>query len=40
VRIEQGSQNRYFKFDSLSRLIRDRQVEPETNSSYDLSDPL
>jgi RHS repeat-associated protein len=40
VRINQGGQDRYFKFDSLSRLIRERQVEQITNSSYDLSDPL
>ena len=40
MQINQGSQNRYFKFDSLSRLIRERQVEQNTNSSYDLSDSL
>ena len=40
VRINQGSQDRYFKFDSLSRLNRERQVEQSTNSSYDLSDSL
>lgn len=34
------SQNRYFKYDSMSRLIRERQVEQVTNSSYDLSDSL
>lgn len=33
-------QQRYFKYDSLSRLIRERQVEQDTNSSYDLSDSL
>lgn len=40
VGIYQGDQNRYFKYDSLSRLIRERQVELNTNSSYDLSDAL
>jgi YD repeat-containing protein len=40
VHINQGSQDRYFKYDSLSRLIRERQVEQTTNSSYDLSDSL
>lgn len=40
VRINQNSQNRYFKYDSLSRLIRERQVEQDVNSSYDLSDSL
>ncbi len=34
------TQNRYFKYDSLSRLIRERQVEHATNSSYNLSDSL
>lgn len=38
VHINQGSQDRYFKYDSLSRLIREKQVEQETNSSYNLSD--
>jgi YD repeat-containing protein len=38
VHIQQSSQDRYFKYDSLSRLIRERQVEQETNSSYNLSD--
>jgi RHS repeat-associated protein len=40
VKITQGSQERYFKYDSLSRLIRERQVEQVTNSSYNLSDSL
>lgn len=40
VHINQGSQDRYFKFDSFSRLIRERQVEQDTNSSYNLSDSL
>ena len=40
VHITQGAQHRYFKYDSLSRLIRERQVEQSTNSSYNLSDSL
>jgi RHS repeat-associated protein len=40
VRINQGAQNRYFKYDSLSRMIRERQTEQGTNSSYNLSDSL
>ncbi|HEX2272101.1 MAG TPA: hypothetical protein VHH35_21345, partial [Pyrinomonadaceae bacterium] len=40
VHITQGAQHRYFKYDSLSRLIRERQVEQATNSSYNLSDSL
>src|SRR5207249_3744413 len=38
VHVNQGSQDRYFKYDALSRLIREKQVEQETNSSYNLSD--
>jgi RHS repeat-associated protein len=34
------TQHRYFKFDSLSRLIRERQVEQATNANYALSDAL
>lgn len=34
------TQHRYFKFDSLSRLIRERQVEQATNANYNLSDSL
>jgi RHS repeat-associated protein len=34
------TQHRYFKFDSQSRLVRERQVEQATNASYNLSDPL
>jgi YD repeat-containing protein len=34
------NQDRYFKYDSLSRMIRERQVEQDTNSTYDLSDSL
>jgi RHS repeat-associated protein len=40
VKITQGDQQRYFKYDSLSRLIRERQVEQSVNSSYNLSDSL
>lgn len=40
VRVDQGSQDRYFKYDSLSRLIRERHAEQSTNSSYNLSDSL
>ena len=40
VRINQGAPNRYFKYDSLSRLIRERQVEQSTNPNYNLSDSL
>ena len=34
------TQHRYFKFDSLSRLIRERSAEMDTNSSYYLSDSV
>ncbi len=41
VKITQGNdQQRYFKYDSLSRLIRERQVEQTINSSFNLSDSL
>ena len=40
VKITQGSQNRYFKYDSLSRMIREFQVEQVANASYNLSDTL
>ena len=40
VHVNQGAQDRYFKYDSLSRLIRERQVEQTPNSSYNLSDSL
>ena len=40
VKITQDAQSRYFKYDSLSRLIRERHVEQATNSSYNLSDSL
>jgi RHS repeat-associated protein len=37
VHINQA-QDRYFKYDSLSRLIREKQVEQTVNSNYNLSD--
>ena len=41
LKISQGNdQQRYFKYDSLSRLIRERQVEQTVNSAYNLSDSL
>jgi RHS repeat-associated protein len=40
VHITQGAQHRYYKYDSLSRLIRERQVEQDVNSNYNLSDSL
>jgi len=40
IQITQGAQHRYFMYDSLSRRIRERQVEQTTNSSYNLTDPL
>lgn len=40
VHITQGAQHRYFKYDSLSRLIRERQVEQATNASYNMTDSL
>lgn len=40
VKITQGSQTRYFKYDSLSRLIREKPAEQTANSTYNLSDSL
>ncbi len=40
VHITQGAQHRYFKYDSLSRMIRERQIEQDVNTDYVLSDPL
>jgi len=34
------TQYRFFKYDSLSRLIREKQVEQTVNTSYNLSDAL
>ena len=38
VQVTQGVQNRYFKYDSLGRLIRVKQPEQETNSGLNLAD--
>jgi RHS repeat-associated protein len=38
VKVTQGAQNRYFKYDSLGRLIRVRQPEQETNPNIGLAD--
>lgn len=38
VEVVQGEQHRYFKYDSLGRLIRVRQPEQQVNNSLDLSD--
>ncbi|MGB7925095.1 MAG: RHS repeat-associated core domain-containing protein [Pyrinomonadaceae bacterium] len=35
-----GGQTRYFMYDALSRLIRERQVEEETPAPHNLTDPL
>jgi YD repeat-containing protein len=40
VKVTQGTQQRFFMFDSLKRLIRARNPEQSTNSSLNLSDPL
>jgi len=40
VHVTQGSQNRFYKYDSLSRLVRELQPEQTVNSSYNLSDSL
>lgn len=40
VKIVQQSQERFFKYDSLSRLIREKQVEQTPNAAYNLSDPV
>lgn len=40
VKVTQGSQQRYFMFDSLKRLIRARNPEQATNSGLALSDPI
>jgi RHS repeat-associated protein len=36
----QGSQNRYFAYDSLSRIIYGKQVEQDTNPSLNYADPF
>ena len=38
VKVMQGGQTRYFKYDSLGRLIRVKQPEQEANDSLDLAD--
>ncbi len=40
VKVTQGSQQRFFMYDSLRRLLRARIPEQGTYSSLDLSDPL
>ena len=40
VKITQGSQQRYFMYDSLKRLIRTRNPELATRPSLSLSDPI
>lgn len=38
VKVQQGGQYRYFKYDSLGRLIRVRQPEQEVNAALNLAD--
>ena len=40
LKVTQGGQARYFKYDSLSRMIREKQVEQTPNSAYNLSDAV
>ena len=40
AKVTQGSQSRYFMYDSLNRLIRARNPEQDTNTNLSLSDPL
>jgi RHS repeat-associated protein len=40
VKVTQGSQQRYFMYDSLKRLIRARNPEQNTRPSLNLSDPV
>lgn len=40
VKITQGDQQRFFKYDSLSRLIREKVAEQAANTDYNLSDSL
>ncbi|HET8781231.1 MAG TPA: hypothetical protein VFM63_02345, partial [Pyrinomonadaceae bacterium] len=40
IKVTQGSQERFFMYDSLSRLIRARMPEQATNPSLNLYDPL
>jgi len=39
VKVTQGQQARFFKYDALGRLIRVRQPEQEVNASLNLNDP-
>jgi YD repeat-containing protein len=39
IRVEQGTQYRYFLYDSLSRLLRARNPEQNTNSAHNLTPP-
>lgn len=40
VKVIQGEQNRFFKYDSLGRLIRVRQPEQEVNTNLNLTDSI
>ena len=40
VKVTQGTQQRFFMYDSLKRLIRARNPEQSTNASLNLSDPI
>lgn len=40
IKVTQGSQQRFFMYDSLKRLLRSRNPEQSTHSSLNLSDPL
>jgi RHS repeat-associated protein len=40
AKVTQGSQSRYFMYDSLKRLIRGRNPEQDTSSSLTLTDPV
>lgn len=40
VQVTQGSQQRFFMYDSLQRLIRSRNPEQDTRPSLDLTDPI
>jgi YD repeat-containing protein len=40
IKVMHGSQQRFFMYDSLKRLIRARNPEQGTHSSLDLTDPL
>jgi RHS repeat-associated protein len=40
IKVTQGAQQRFFKYDSLSRLIRAKNPEQDANSALALTDPL